>query len=741
MAKRTGKSQGYTNPVADSPDAPRAIDRQLKKDEPDEDVQIRVRRLLNEAIDYYEEELEPDQVKATEYYKGEPFGDEKEGRSKVVNTVVRDAVLAAIPSLMRIVYEADNVAEYKPRGPEDEAAARQATDYIRYLITEDNPGFSIFWNVIMDGLVRRIGTVKWWWDETPVKTRSTYTGLTEAEVQMLTSDPDVEVESGVALPQADGSILFDMTIYRTTFRGVVVDTVPNEEWVFSPGARSLEDARLYAHVREVPQDDLRAMLVADGMDADEVEELIEKNKGKKSRIVSEDLSAARQFDGINRRETNPTANEVEDSVLYAEAYAKIAVEDDPNYDEDALPERRLFKCVGPEWEIVNNDGLGECVDDDLGFATWTPIPEPHTIVGLSFWDLLKDIQRIISQIERGTLDSLAQAITPVTEVVNGMVNMQDFINPEVAGIRRVRAIGQTQTVVHHFVGGDTLPMLSYYGQVIEDRTGKNKGAMGLDADALQSTTKVAAAAILSASQQRIEIIARVFAETLLKPMFKGLLKLVTKHQQQSRLVRLRNQYVEVDPRHWDSTMDVQVNVALGAGTPNDKIEMLAGLASKQQELMQTGSPLVSNIELRNTLATMTELSGQKNVERYWKKWGQEEEAAMQQAMAQQPPPPDPNMALVEVERMKAATEAALAEKKYQLEVWKAQREDDRERDKLSRDTVLKEREMELKYQAEIEDSQLKAQIAKDRADQEIEVKREAVREMAKPRRVQLERGA
>lgn len=724
MAKRTGRDEGAVNPVRISPDNPIAKNAGEKpkdsKSENAEALQKKILRLMNEAIDYYEEELEPDQTNATNYYYGRPFGDEKDGRSKVVNTVVRDAVLAAVPSLMRIVYEADNVAEFKPREPEDDAGAKQATDTIRYAVTEDNPGFAIFWAWIMDALVRRLGIVKWWWEEKTRKTRSEYTGLTEQEFQILASDEEVEIEKAESYEVQGIGKLYDVTAFHVEQDGrAKIECVPNEEFVFTPNARSLEEARIVAHVREIPASECLAMLIEDGMDEDEADELIEESRGKKRSISSDDLQAARQFDGVNRSQINPTEEEVEDFVLYAEVYTLIDVED-PEYDDDdehLLPERRLFKCVGPKFEITNGEGLGECTDD-LPFAVWTPIPEPHTIVGLSFWDLLKDIQRIISQIERGTLDSLAQAINPVTEVVNGMVNMQDFISGEVGGVRRVRAIGQTQTIVHHFVGGDTMPMIDYYNGVIEDRTGKNKGAMGLDADALQSTTKVAAAAILSASQQRIEIIARIFAETGLRPLFRGLLKLMTKHQTQARTIRLRNQYVQVDPRQWDSTMDVQINVALGAGTPNDKIEMLAGLAGKQQELLAQGSPLVSNVEIRKTLAKMTELSGYKNADEFFKPWGPQEEQQMQQQMAKQQPPPSPDMALVEVERQKAAAKAALDIEDFRLRQWQAREEADRERDKLARETALKEKELELKYSTQNIEIDLAHQIERDRLAQE-----------------------
>lgn len=727
MAKRkAGGDEGYTNPVA-KPDgrfqpasdadnkAAHGADGGEPDDEPTE-LQENVARWLDEAIDFYEAELQPDQVKATEYFKGEPFGDEKEGRSKVVNPVVRDATIPQLASLMRIVYEAENVVEFKPREPEDEAGAKQATEYVRYVVTEDNPGFLIFWSWLMDALVRRLGVVKWWWDDTVLKTETEYTGLSEQEIGPLMGEPGVEV---VSASRGEDGESYDITIRRVDGGGrIKLACLPNEEFVTTPNCRSLEDARLVAHVRLVPVDELRAMLVADGVDEDEADDLIEKHRGAE-RKESDELDAARQPNGLSRGDAEADSDEADDKCWYAEAYVRVAVDE---YDEPGqMPELRLFKCLGAEWEIVNGEGEGECVDG-LPFAVWTPIPEPHTIVGLSNYDLLKDVQRIISQIERGTLDSLAEAITPTTEVVYGMVNMQDFVNPEVAGLRRVKQIGMTREIVHHFVGGDTLPMLGYFNERVESSTGRSKGAMGLDADALQSTTKVAAAGVLSASQQMVELIARIFAETGLKPLFRGLLRTITKHQTPGRIVRLRNQYVPIDPRSWDATMDVAVNVALGAGPAADRIESLAGIASKQQELMQMGSPLATNVELRRTLARIVELSGEKHAELYVKPWGEAEEQALQQAKASQQPPPDPTMMLAQIEQTKVQLQAQLDQQKLELERWKAIREDDRKRDELSINSKLKEYEIELSHRAEIEDARLKAEVANRRAELDADVK-------------------
>ena len=51
-------------------------------------------------------------VEATEYYHGEPFGDEQEGRSKVVSMDIHDATQAQLPSLLRIFLGSENAVEF-----------------------------------------------------------------------------------------------------------------------------------------------------------------------------------------------------------------------------------------------------------------------------------------------------------------------------------------------------------------------------------------------------------------------------------------------------------------------------------------------------------------------------------------------------------------------------------------------------------------------------------------------------
>jgi len=691
--------------------------------EGDDSVQGLLGRMIDEAIAHYEENLEQDQSDATDYYWGRPFGNEEKGRSQVVSTDLSDTVLSIMPSLLRMFFGSERVLEAVPVGPEDEEVARQQQDYVNHIVTKDNKGFLVFHSWFQDALIRRVGAVKWWWEDQPKTSEERLEGVSEEQFLMLLADPEVDIAPDdvhlIEDPARPGEPLFNVRVKRTEdFGRARFEAVPNDELVWSPTARSLDRAPLVAHVRDVPADELIAM----GIDPD----LVETNKGKSRQPSQELLSEARRFDQQNahRFGQEDTQHESTRPVRFAEAYARM------DLDGDGQAELRMFWCVGPSWEIANQDDEGRpgVIAPELPFADLCPHPEAHEIVGRGLWDLTRDIQKIKSQVLRGTLDSLSNAIDPQQEVVASEVNMQDLLNPEVSGILRVRRPGMVREIPHTFVGPSALGVVEYLDGVLESRTGRTRGSTGLDSAALQSSNKAAVGAMLSAAQQRIEMIARIFAETGVRDLYRGLLRLTIRHQNRARVVRLRGQYAEIDPRVWYDAMDFDVNVALGAGSFEEKIAVLALVMQKQEQLMQLGSPLVSPVEYRNTLGQLVEMAGPmlgtRNAEKYFRRFGPKEMEEFQQQQQATPPPPDPaqlfaqiEAAKVELQREKDANDLALRRQEMMLK-------DDRERDKMAREAALKERELEMKYQAEIVDAELRAQVARDRAAMDADVRRE-----------------
>jgi hypothetical protein len=702
----------------------------------DDELQAIITQDITDAISYIDTDISPTRARGTEYYRGDPFGNEEEGRSQVVAMEVRDTVSAMLPSLMRVFFSTENVVEYTPEGPEDVEGSKQATDYANFIFTKDNNGFMTTYAIFKDALVRKCGIAKYWWEDVESVRIEEYSGLDDqtlqileqeaAEVKIVVSypDPAFEMQMQQLLPQIDPMtgqpvpmppppMLHDVQIKRVLKDGrIKIMAVPPEELLLDRRARSFDDAGIIAHRKMATV----AELIAMGYDLDEIEE----------NISSTDLDNNEEY--LARQPlsttfgTNDSANPMQRRALYIEAYARI------DYDGDGIPELRKICCIGAGYKVVRN--LPASYNPFVDFPC---DPEPHTspLEAMSIFDITHDLQEIKSEILRNTLDSLAQSIHPRTAVVEGQVNMDDVLNNETGAVIRMRAPGMVQPFSTPFVGQAAFPMLDYMDQIKEDRTGMSKAAMGLNADALQSSTKAAVAATISASQGRIELTARLMAEGM-KKLFKGILFLMTTHQDKPRMIRLRNDFVEIDPRAWNANMDVNINIGLGNGDTNERMQALMMISAKQQEaLTQLGpqNPLVTPSQYAYTLRKIVEMSGFADTSQYFNAIPAD----------YQPPPapapkPTPEEVLAEVQAK--SIEADIQKKAAELELKRDQmiRDDDFRRDQMAQDGLLKKYELELKYNTQISTAEIKAAQDMDREvlQQQANIVNQAMQPMAAP---------
>ena len=695
MIEQSAESVGILEPMADS------------------DLEATVGGELNDAVSFVDSELSPVRARAIQYYRGEPFGNEEEGRSQVVSTDVRDTINGIMPSLMKVFFGSKKIVNFVPRNPEDVAVAEQATDYINYIFTNDNNGFLICHSIFKDALRGALGVAKYVWEEKVEVKTEYYTGLDESGLSVLMSEPDV-VGSAISsmddpsyqapMDQMTGQPMVDpmtgepmpapqiysIELKRETKNGRVrVEAVPPEEFLIDRRARSVEDATLVAHRRMMRVSDLVAL----GYDKEEVE----------SQVGVYELDSNDEYIARNpyAQTYGPGGTQDDKRVLYCEAYVRV------DYDNDGISELRKICTVGPSYKMVMNEPCSHSP-----FAIFCPDPEPHALIGLSIFDMTADLQKIKSSIMRNMLDSLSLAIHPRVGVVEGQVNMDDVLNTEVGGVIRMRQAGAVQPFSIPFVGQAAFPMLGYLDEVRETRTGMSKASMGLDADALQSTTRAAVAATVSAAQQHLELIARIFSETGMRALFKGILKLVVENQDRARVVRLRNQWVPIDPRSWDANMDVEIDVALGGGTEEQKVAVLSSIAQKQEQILQTMGPqnqLVTPSQYRNTLVRIVQASGYKNADEFFSN-----PAMMPPPPQPPPPPPDPAMILAEVERQKIMADIQIKQAELELKRQQMLLEDDRARDKQEAEMMLRAYEIQLKSGTAVDVESIKMMMAEPR---------------------------
>ena len=668
----------------------------------DQELQGIVGNEIDDAVDFIDNWISPIRSTATQYYRGEPFGDEEEGRSQVVSMDVRDTVQAIIPSLMRIFNGSDRTVEYVPQNAEDVPAAKQATEYANFIINRDNRGFLEMHSAFMDALVRKVGIIKCYWEDKTEFETIEYTGVDDNALAALMADPAAEVDITVSTPMGEPQIdpmsgqivpppmAHDLRVTYTHPDGrVKVEALPPEEFLISREAKSVEDADYVAHRRIVTVSELVAM----GYDYDDVYNLSSDHDDMDTNVERNTRNPALT------NEMNSRSDPAMRKVLYVENYIRV------DYDGDGIAELRKI-CTGGDGNVIlNNEPCAMAP-----FATLCPDPEPHDFFGLSIFDAVADIQRIKSVIMRNSLDSLSLSIHPRIAVVEGMVNMDDAMNTEMGSIVRQRAPGSIQQLTVPFVGQQAFPVLQYMDEVKEARTGISKASMGLDAGALQSSTATAVAATVSAAQQHIEMIARVFAETGIKRLYELVLHNITTHQDKARMIRLNNDFVEMDPRVWSSNMDVSVNVALGRGTDTERMMMLRQIGEMQKEAMSTmgpQNPLTDISKLSNTLKEMTSLAGFKDTSQFWS----------DPAKFQPPPPdnkPDINEQLIQVQIQQIQSDMQKKAAELQLKREQMIMEDDRKRDELEADIRVKAEELKAKYGTQLDVAQIRADMAINR---------------------------
>jgi hypothetical protein len=622
---------------------------------------------IRDSLNHFDQEFSQERIRAMDFYLGEPMGNEVEGRSQVVSTEVSDTIEAIMPNLMRVFTANDKYVRFNARTAEDTERAEQISDYVNYVINHDNQGYKILYNWFKDALMFRLGVVKYYYDEQEDVREEEYENLNETELAALLSNPDMEVigvieeeagayaeneETGEMMPM---DMSYSLKVRVKESKGKIrIENVPPEEFLVNRRATSLEEAHFVAHRTVMTVSDLVAM----GYDKD----VVEKYAGSYSLDVDEERS--NRFQDLEATTGIDAADPALAEVIYYECVMKV------DYDGDGIAELRRICAIGEGAdEILHNEPF-----DHVPFAVVTPIMMPHRLIGRSIYDMTEDLQVIKSTLLRQYLDSVYTSTLPRMGIVEGQVNIDDVLDGTAGGIIRMRQQGMVQPITGTPVGGEVRPLMDYIDNLKEQRTGMSKASQGLDANALQSTTASAISATVRGAQVKLESYARTMAETGVKDLFRGILHLVTKYDQKPRIIRLRNNFVPIDPREWHSEFDVVVQVGLGTADDEQKIAFLTQIAGKQEQiLMQLGAnnPVVTMAQYVNTLRSIAEIGGFKDADQFFN--SPEQIAMMEQQMAQQPQQQDQSaqaelQADIALKRERMMMEIELEREKMQMEL-------------------------------------------------------------------------
>lgn len=667
-----------------------------------DEVENIVSQAIKDAVDFVEQEISQERLKSMRYMEGLTDLGHEEGRSKVVSTKVRDTIKATKPSILRVFMSTDKPVEFVPKGPEDVAMAEQATNFIHHEFQRLN-GYKVLSDLIHDALVKKQGIAKVYYKTYPQAKIYTFTDLTAEELTLLVDEPGVEVLSQTSVMKSSQEApYYDLKISRKEMKGeLCIEAVPSEEFFINREAKSIQDAYVVCHRTEMRAGDVVAM----GFDPEIVYDL--DSYDSDTAITQEEVYQRQGYsdEGEDDNALDPSMK----NVLITEAYMRI------DADGTGVPVLHKLICGGTGYKLLDFEPC-----DHVPLVKLEIDPEPHTFYGRSLAEILCDDQDAATSVLRGILDNVALTNSPRMGFVSGKVSVEDLLNNEVGGLIRMTDPGAVQNLAIPFVAGQTLNALTYLDKMVEAKSGVTQN-IALNPDALQSTTKSAVTAAVEAAAGQVEVMCRNLAEGF-KDLFKLMLELAHKNIDEEKFMKLNGVYVPVDPRVWDTSYDVSINVGLGTGREDERVAALTQALQLQMQVYanygaQNG--LVSLTNIRNTLADILAINGVRNSDRYFAPINQEIEQQMlalqqqqQQLMAQQQQ--DPNAAYLQAEQMKAQAKVATDMAKLQLDATKAAADDDRERDKMAQDLMVNAAKIAGQYGATVDVAAIKAEQDKMR---------------------------
>ena len=667
---------------------------------------------VTNAISFVESEIAEDRIKSQRYFEGEVDIGQEDGRSKIVATKVRDTIRAIKPSLMRVFLSSENAVEFVPSDQNDVKSAEQATKYVNYRFNELN-GYTVLNDVIHDALVKKTGVIKVWWEDNTKQEFYNYTNVTEEEMTVIVNEPDVEViEQSMEMTMEMGEDGMEMEMpqyslkvsYKKEKGKLMMASVPPEEFVIDRNAKSLDDAYVVAHRTEMRVSDLVQM----GYDFEEMANL--------SGLSNDDTyQDTEQFErkGYEQEDTEQSTDISMKRVAVTEAYMRM--------DKEGTGIASMYKILmaGGDNKLLECEPYG-----DIPFAVFEVDPEPHTFFGRSVADLIMNDQDSATAMMRGMMDNVALTNSPRQGYVQGQVNVDDLMNNEIGGLVRMKSPQALVDIATPFVAGQVLTAMQYLDDAVEAKTGVSRASMGLDPDALQNTSATAARLQAQQGSAQIETMARNLAEGGFKQLFKLMLHLLVENSCEETLMRLHGEFVPLDPRSWNTDMDVSINVGLGTGKEESKAVALNQALTMQMQIWSTygsSNGLVTMTGLRNTLGDMLALSGIKNVDRYFEPMTPEKEQQLimqQQQQEQQNQQMSEAEALVQAEQYKADKQAEMNMLKLQIDAQKAIAVDDRERDKMDQDLLTDAAKILGEYGTKVDVETIKGQQKEPRYPQE-----------------------
>lgn len=649
-------------------------------------------------------QLSTDRAYAIDMYLGKNLEPAPEGRSQVIDRSVFETIQWILPSLCRIFANGDDVVELPPVGPEDEAMAKQESQYLNYVILQQNNWFETFITWATDAMLSKNAYCLAYGEERTNVEVEQYKRQTEEGVKLLMSDKDNQLEVTAQYPDPDyvepppqpmvdpatgqpvvdpmtgqpamqppppPPMLFDVTVTRSQpDRKVCIRVLPPERCKVSYHTPSF---RINAECPYFEYYDYKTLsdLTADGFDLpDEIPD-------DWSIDEEEDLARDQYDEQSWRQQTNEP-----DPSMRRYKVRMIWIKHDGN--EDGIAELLYVVRIGQH--ILHSEQVTR-----IPVASLVAIPTSHRHIAISVADIVADIQRIKTAILRQGLDNLYLANNPRTFITD-KINLDDALVSRPGGIVRGEAgavYGQDiAPLVMPFVFPQAMEGLEYMDQVRENRTGTNRYFTGIDQNAMNKTA-TGIQQLSSMAAQRVEQIARIMACGI-EDLFSIVHELILKGGHKKEVVKLSNNWVTVDPSAWKKRYDFRISVGYAAGNKDALVQKLMMIAAMQEKALAGGLPIVTPQNAYETALELTKASDFSAPQRFW--------TNPKEIPPPEPPKPDPTVVAAEQIKAQASTQNKQAEIQFNQV-------------KTDKEMLLESKRLELeKYKTDVE-AQVKLTIA------------------------------
>jgi hypothetical protein len=677
----------------------------------DDDLLGLLDRMEDDAAHYVFGQLGQEREESMRRYHRMPYGNERDGESQIVASDVQDTVEWMLPALLKTFTGTDKAVSFEPTTQADVKGAEQATDACNYVFYKQNNGFLVLYTAIKDMLTVKNCAVMWRKEEKQTVSSVPFKGATGEMLAMLLQEQGGDIESATPAPMMDEAgqpvldemgqpvIAYSGRIKRTETKQIIkVEAFSPDSLLVQRDWTSplLQDCPYVARLMRVTLSDLIAMgftgVTADDLRASDAKDYAEENG----------LAAVDQVD----KSIEDTRHDTDDDSM-AEGWLRIEFVL-ADKDGDGIAERlcvhrlqhKILKC-----EVVSH----------VQIATSSPILNPHRWDGMSMADSVADLQELHTELLRQTLNNLYLTNNPRTKVLTDanwspLVNIDDLLDSRAGGIIRQRHINAVTEQVIPFSAGASMPMLEYVQGMRENRTGVSRQSQGLNPDSLNNTA-TGRQIDMSASLQRIELIARIIAETLVKPIFQGILKVLTDGDMEKLAFRLRDEFVEYDPNEWRDQYDMTINVGLGTGDTQQKAQQLMEIMQLQQQGMAVG--LVTPKHLYHSASKIIENAGFKDVQNFV------------QDPSNAPPQPPQKPVEIQVAEVKLQGDMQKHQATLQAEIQKFQAEAQmtRETEQIKADAKMREIQGNLELQAANDQRDSEREMQKAQMDAQLEQQR------------------